>query len=1004
MKQTRDSIAHAKKSRGFSGAATRQPNVQKIAKKVKCFACGKLGHFSRDCRSKKNAKQQGGAKKGFPVRFVTHIHNMYVVPEDGSGSDESESQQNSAMLKWSPAYRRRARKDESAVLAVEVDTGVEKCVLGPERLQEHLTKLEERFGVQAKEIVTKPAVFRFANSKRETTTRALELPIGIGGRAGMLRVYIIPGSVPLLVSRPVLTKLGGVLDLRTNKLTLHELGGVEVEMKTSRSGHLMIDLFDFPTKEAEAQQQQQGPFSPAVDSADVTVFANQVSEKKHERPALLSANVLNELGATIQFKGDGEIRIPDEDEESEGPGDLCSDSSSEGESPEPDSDSDESTAEVESPKQVQVCVVQPTRGWRRFRTRKSKEEKVEESGEPSPKEEPKEVLPTKRVSVWITDGERCLVETVSGKKGPPATKSSDRNDGIKKVLRRVDSTYGLKLTNDQCFQVWRGKNGDIDLAVKIKFIPTRSLDKAGVWMTKAEILKVKDDDLVTRWGMLDAAIDRLKPKSVAVEDASKAARFDAAKVSGESTGASGSKGPEAETGEKKRPLKRKTKKRLGKLSQMLMCLLTLSCGGWSPQETDAFRVEESHGVCLEEWPADANESWDHLESHPGNVIPDGSPERSETSDVRSPTKNQEDTSMNTAEEGSYGRAWDNLQTFRGLWNGTTLERPEPLQVVTASRVTRGYSWKRKVENLLGSKKSVVAGLSEKAWGWGSRMREKFPGTAMAYCNATKRWWLTSTPELGLHFSTSESEELAIERGRACELLARECPLFAVDGSKMCDRDVKKFLMKLHTNLGHPETPDFLRLLKNGGAGLRVLKEARSMKCDQCDSHRLPKIARPARITSDILPFDSIGMDVKWLPWWKGPKDRRKVLSILDYSSHLHQVEMTNGSLSSAELRRLYVQGWRKPYGAPKEVTVGPHRSNLGGEMISGFTMDGSKAKGTAGESHHQLGEVERHGKILEWLLKKIMKQVVPASESEYLECVANALDTKNSGLSNQHRS
>lgn len=61
----------------------------------------------------------------------------------------------------------------------------------------------------------------------------------------------------------------------------------------------------------------------------------------------------------------------------------------------------------------------------------------------------------------------------------------------------------------------------------------------------------------------------------------------------------------------------------------------------------------------------------------------------------------------------------------------------------------------------------------------------------------------------------------------------------VDDSKMTASDVTKFLMKLYTNLGHPEAPDFVRLLKNGGAGPRVLSEAKRLKCDQCDSHRLP---------------------------------------------------------------------------------------------------------------------------------------------------------------------
>lgn len=42
----------------------------------------------------------------------------------------------------------------------------------------------------------------------------------------------------------------------------------------------------------------------------------------------------------------------------------------------------------------------------------------------------------------------------------------------------------------------------------------------------------------------------------------------------------------------------------------------------------------------------------------------------------------------------------------------------------SSRVYRGYSWKRKIEKLLSEKKSVVAGISDKARSWGMKMLEK----------------------------------------------------------------------------------------------------------------------------------------------------------------------------------------------------------------------------------------------------------------------------------------
>ena len=45
--------------------------------------------------------------------------------------------------------------------------------------------------------------------------------------------------------------------------------------------------------------------------------------------------------------------------------------------------------------------------------------------------------------------------------------------------------------------------------------------------------------------------------------------------------------------------------------------------------------------------------------------------------------------------------------------------------------------------------------------------------------------------------------------------------------------VKKALMKLHANLGHPGVIELIRVLKHGRASELAIQEARRMRCDAC---------------------------------------------------------------------------------------------------------------------------------------------------------------------------
>ena len=81
--------------------------------------------------------------------------------------------------------------------------------------------------------------------------------------------------------------------------------------------------------------------------------------------------------------------------------------------------------------------------------------------------------------------------------------------------------------------------------------------------------------------------------------------------------------------------------------------------------------------------------------------------------------------------------------------------------------------------------------------------------------------------------------------------------------------VKKALIKLHTNLGHPGVKELVRALKHGRASELAIQVARRMRCDVCAENVQPKLLRPA-IPRQVLDFkERLGLDILSLPHCEG---------------------------------------------------------------------------------------------------------------------------------------
>ena len=70
-------------------------------------------------------------------------------------------------------------------------------------------------------------------------------PVGIGHRNGELHSAEVPGSNPLLISRPFMQKLGTIINIGDGTVTFELLGVRDLPLRRTAKGHLAVSLLDF---------------------------------------------------------------------------------------------------------------------------------------------------------------------------------------------------------------------------------------------------------------------------------------------------------------------------------------------------------------------------------------------------------------------------------------------------------------------------------------------------------------------------------------------------------------------------------------------------------------------------------------------------------------------------------------------------------------------------------------------------------------------------------------
>ena len=126
-----------------------------------------------------------------------------------------------------------------------IDTGCSRLLTGQNPLDKWEQMLTRRWDLSTQRIqLAKTMTFRSDNTETlETRTLAILL-VGIAGVNGVLRVYVVPGGAPLLLSEEFFRHLGGHIDLGRGHLFFEKLG-VRTEVESKHSPHLFLPLTSF---------------------------------------------------------------------------------------------------------------------------------------------------------------------------------------------------------------------------------------------------------------------------------------------------------------------------------------------------------------------------------------------------------------------------------------------------------------------------------------------------------------------------------------------------------------------------------------------------------------------------------------------------------------------------------------------------------------------------------------------------------------------------------------
>lgn len=196
-----------------------------LTDKPSCWYCGKPGHVERECRKKaRESAARRVAPPPAPAPPAATDNEAGVVNEE----------QVHVILSAADGVRMAGRAGD-----VILDIGATATIAGAEWLAEYVALLppSERTAISTTQA---SAVFTFGGGNQQRAHERIIIPLMIGSHRCLVKVWVVAGDLPMLMSRPTMSSLGIVLDVKNQLMAVSTLG-IVVKVTLSPAGHLTFN-------------------------------------------------------------------------------------------------------------------------------------------------------------------------------------------------------------------------------------------------------------------------------------------------------------------------------------------------------------------------------------------------------------------------------------------------------------------------------------------------------------------------------------------------------------------------------------------------------------------------------------------------------------------------------------------------------------------------------------------------------------------------------------------